>query len=99
MTLEQMHAYHKENPQIFTKFVEFTLQAIQSGRSHFGAGMIAERIRWYTNIEARGEFKFSNDMRAYYVRMFENNYPQYAGFFRKKASVADGVSRFGSMHV
>ena len=89
MTADQMYQYHTDNPQIYDKFEEFTFQVIGSGRKYSGAKMIFERLRYYSTVEAKGQFKLNNDMTAYYSRLFEDRNPNHAGFFRKRRSVAD----------
>lgn len=90
VTYEKFLQYHSDNPEVYRKFEEFTLQAIASGRKHFGAKAIAERLRWYTAIETRGsEFKIANEYISFYARLFEEEHPQYVNFFRKRRSVAD----------
>jgi hypothetical protein len=74
---------HDHNPDIYLLFVRFTLDAAGSGREYFGAAAIWERIRWFTQVEERrAEFKLNNNHRAYYVRMFVNDFPEYASFFK-----------------
>ena len=91
LTKEKFDLYHAENPHIYQIFERFTLEVIRSGRKNFGIGAIAERCRWYSAIESIGDpFKINNNYRAFYARLFEAKNPQYAGFFRKRASVADG---------
>jgi len=84
--------HHEENPGVWELFQRFTLEAIRAGRAHFGAKAIMERMRWFTDIESRGDaFKVNNNFAAFYARMFEQEFPQHAGFFRKRHSAADDV--------
>lgn len=90
LTYDKFLVYHAENPHVYRMFEKFALEAVASGRKNFGAAAIVERMRWYTSIETKGEaFKIGNDYRAFYSRIFEENHPHYAGFFRKRRSVAD----------
>lgn len=90
LTYDKFLTYHKDNPHVYRMFEKFALEAINHGREHLGAAAIVERMRWYTNIETKGEaFKIGNDYRAFYARMFEDNYPHHKGFFRKRRSIAD----------
>ena len=50
----RFETFHKENPQIWELFEKYALEAMRKGRTHFGAKMIGERIRWYTKIETSG---------------------------------------------
>jgi len=77
--------WHKNNPQIWKKFEEYTLQAIASGRRHYSHWAIINRIRWNEEIETRGgEFKISNDYIGFYARLFHAKHPDYNDFFRLK---------------
>jgi len=78
--------FHKANPRVWTLFKRFTFELIHAGFEHHGAGAVVERIRWHTNIETRSEdgLKISNDLRAYYARLFHAAHPQHDGFFRNR---------------
>lgn len=74
---------HEENPEIYKLFCRFAHEAIDSGREHFGAGAIWERMRWFTMVEEkRGDYKLNNNHRAYYSRLFVLDHPDYSEFFR-----------------
>jgi hypothetical protein len=78
-------AWHKQNPQVWGKFEEYTLEAVASGRRHYSHWAIINRIRWNREIETRGgEFKISNDYICYYARLFHAKYPQHNDFFKLK---------------
>ena len=77
--------WHKENPEIWKKFEEYTLEAIEAGRKNYSHWAIVQRIRWNTEIETKGgEFKISNDYICFYARLFNARYPEHNGFFRLK---------------
>ena len=64
--------WHKQNPQVWDKFEEYTLEAINSGRKKYSHWAIINRIRWHNEIETRGgEFKISNDYICFYARLFQ----------------------------
>ena len=78
-------AWHKQNPQVWEKFREYTLEAVNSGRRHYSHWAIVNRIRWNREIETRGgEFKISNDYICFYARLFHAKYPEHGDFFRLK---------------
>ena len=78
-------AWHKQNPQVWDKFKEYTLEAVNSGRSSYSHWAIINRIRWNREIETRGgEFKISNDYICFYARLFHAEYPEYGEFFNLK---------------
>lgn len=75
--------WHKENPQVWTLFQKYTLEAINAGMDHYSVNAIIERIRWHADIETTGDsFKINNNHRAYYARLFHYMYPEHDGFFR-----------------
>jgi hypothetical protein len=90
MNLKECIAYHKANPQIYAMFVRFTNEAIRSKRPRYSSKMIVERIRWETMIKADEGYKITNDMTAFYSRlwMLENPTKQ---LFKTKRSALDGL--------
>lgn len=77
--------FHQKNPAIFQLFTRYTKQAVESGRDHYSAKAIIERIRWHTMVETTGsEFKICNNHTAYYARHFVRCHPEHEGFFRMK---------------
>ncbi len=88
---EKFIKYHRDNPEIYDKFVEITLQAILIKKfQHFSAEFIFNVIRWETPIEAKNDpFKINNNYKAFYSRLFMAQYPHYDGFFRTRESKAD----------
>ena len=81
--------YHKDNPQVYQKFREITLQTIQKGFKRFGAKGIFEIMRWQTGVEGGDKYKVNNNYTSYYSRLFEREFPQYKGFFRMRKSKYD----------
>jgi len=90
--VEDFNKYHFDNPEIYQAFEKFTFEAIRSGRTHFSSEMVINRLRWYTQIEARNDqFKINNNYKAFYSRLFEDLHPEHKGFFNKRTSIADSV--------
>lgn len=84
--------YHAANPQIYDIFKRYALQAIERGFKHLSAEFIYNAIRWETPVSASGDdFKINNNFKAWYSRLFMQEYPEYSGFFRKRESKADAV--------
>lgn len=78
--------WHKENLQVWEKFREYTLEAINSGRRHYSHWAIINRIRWNREIETHGgEFKISNDFICFYARLFHAKFPEHGDFFKIKS--------------
>ena len=84
---EQVRTYHRDNPEVWGLFKSFTLKLIQSGRKHYSANAIFERIRWEKDLGNGSEaaFKLNNNYRAFYARRFMASFPQHEGFFRTRA--------------
>ena len=77
--------WHKQNPEVWEKFEQYTLEAIATGRKHYSHWAIVNRIRWHSEIETNGgEFKISNDYIGFYARLFHARYPEHNEFFRLK---------------
>tara|TARA_R110000787_G_scaffold89941_1_gene190389 strand:- start:160 stop:471 length:312 start_codon:yes stop_codon:yes gene_type:complete len=77
--------WHKENPEFYSMFEDFTFQAINRGHKRLSAWLIVNRIRWETMIVTTGDdYKISNDYIAFYSRLFMHDHPEYKGFFKTK---------------
>ena len=82
---ERFLEFDKNNPQAYKMFKKFVFDAIKKGRQHYGANGIIELIRWHTFLDTNDhDYKINNNWGAYYARKFENEYPQYKGFFRSR---------------
>ncbi len=82
---EKWWKWHKANPQVYSKFCEYTYDAINSGRKHYSHWAIINRIRWNREIETKGdEFKISNDYICFYARLFHAKNPEHKDFFKLK---------------
>ena len=86
---DKFPAYHLENLHIYDLFKKYTMEAIASGRSHFSAEAIINRMRWDSLVSGNDSFKINNTYKAFYARMFMNEYRQYGGFFRTRKSKFD----------
>jgi hypothetical protein len=77
--------WHKDNPEVWEKFKDYTFEAINSGRNKYSQWAIINRIRWNSEIETKGgEFKISNDYICFYARLFHAKFPQHDSFFTVK---------------
>ncbi|MCE5247924.1 hypothetical protein LLG88_13505 [bacterium] len=85
-------AFHEANPHVYRKLAELAVAAKATGRGHFGIGALFERLRWWSRFETDGTdpFKLNNNYRAFYARLLMRDYPELAGFFETRSSVADG---------
>lgn len=82
--------FHAENPSVYELFKRFAFQVIRRGFQHYSADAIVHRIRWETGVVTQGDdFKINNNWVSAYARMFEREYPEHQGFFRKRTSKYD----------
>lgn len=90
----EFNQFHQDNPHVWSLFKRYALQACHSGRKHYGAQTIIERIRYHNDIETvengrNVALKLSNNHVAFYARMFHRHFPEHDGFFRVRPSAAD----------
>ena len=51
-----------------------------------------ERLRWYTEIETNDpDFKLNNNHKAYYSRMYMDDFPEAKGFFRTRITKGEKI--------
>lgn len=83
---QQVVRFHKANPEVWKMFVGFTFEMIMSGRKHYSANAVFERLRWEVDLSQGPDnsFKLNNNYRAFYARRFHRMYPEYNGFFRTR---------------
>lgn len=78
--------FHKAHPEVYQYFRWFASEAIISGRKRFSAYLIANRIRWETQIlTGNHKFKINNNHIAFYARMFAQEFPEYSDLFEFRA--------------
>ena len=90
MSLEQtrlekdFQKFHSKNPAVWTEFKRYTFESIESGRQHYSAALIIQKIRWDSaiNTSKTNAFKIPNATAAYYARLFHKSFPAYKGFFK-----------------
>jgi len=88
---QRFRKFHKENPTIYKLFREFAISAYERGhRSHFGARMIGERIRWYTNVDTTDkQYKINDHYWPYYARLLALTDLRFSDFFEMRGGGAD----------
>ena len=89
---EQVVAFHKQHPEVWNLFVQFTFQMINRGFKNYSAqhGVFA-RIRWEIDAggDGSGEFKINNNYSAFYARAFMKKFPEHEGFFRTRKQTSE----------
>lgn len=91
---KEFPAYHLANPQIYELYKVYTKKAIQRGFNHISSDFIFHIIRWETNVSASNDplnFKVNNNFTPFYSRLFMNEHPHLAGFFRTRKSKYDNI--------
>ena len=93
----QVAEFHANNPEVWKMFVGFTFEMIMSGRKHYSAKAVFERLRWEVDI-SRGPantFKLNNNYPAFYARRFHRMYPEHTGFFRTRQQTSKQADATG----
>lgn len=66
-------------------FEQLTLEVIKSGRKHYSARTIIERMRWHYDVEhSGGEFKINDHCVPVLARWFMRKHPRHQGFFETR---------------
>jgi len=84
--LRKFRVYHKNNPHIYEQFKELSLAMFRSGRQHYSAWCVINKIRWDYDLKVQGKdkFKISNGYIAFFARMLIAEHPEIDGFFQLK---------------
>lgn len=81
----RFEAFDASNPRIRQLFVRFAEEAMVAGKRKIGAKAIAERIRWFVEIETIGEsFKLNNNYVSRYARIVSKIRPDLAPMFETR---------------
>lgn len=86
-TEKKFQIYHAKNPHLYKAFMKLALEMAKR-KEKFSCRAIFHILRWETIILGTGPFKVWDHASPYYGRMFEKEFPQYKGFFRKKKILA-----------
>jgi hypothetical protein len=85
--------YHAENPKVYELLRRFALEARRAGRTRLSINLLFERVRWFTEVETRGDtFKVNNTHRAWYARLLMSKEPELSGCFETRKAKADAVT-------
>lgn len=81
--------YHSANPAVFELFRKFSNELKRSGRKHYGAKAVMERIRWHFAVETVGDdFKLNNNYTSCYARLMVLQDDSFDGFFAMRTSAS-----------
>lgn len=80
--------FHRKNPEVYTKFKEFALKAINSGKKKVSFKLIMNVIRWELFMQTNEDnsvmingdfvrFKINDAYGSRYARLFCKEFPQY----------------------
>tara|TARA_R100000995_G_scaffold4135_1_gene2193 strand:+ start:15282 stop:15644 length:363 start_codon:yes stop_codon:yes gene_type:complete len=99
---EQVSDFHRDNPEVWDLFVQFTLDRVHRGFKNYSVNAIFERIRWEKDDvggDSNHSFKLNNNYRAFYARRFMKMYSQYDGFFRTRTQTSkyDDASKYSEL--
>lgn len=77
--------FHAAHPEVWALFQQFAFEMLGTGRKHYSARLICNRIAWHTDITSRAsepeDFKINNNFSPYYARLFHRTFPEHGGFF------------------
>lgn len=72
----------EKNPHIYALYVKFAKELLSAGKS-FSISLLTERIRWECHFHYdHGDFKISNDYRAYIARRLCIDLPELKDLLR-----------------
>ena len=92
-TAAEFEEFISRNPEVWTHFCRFAMEAIDAGASKFSVDSLTERVRWYSNVEIKGkdEFRLNNDDRPHFARKWAREFPQFAYLFETRRASCDVV--------
>jgi len=79
-------AFHEANPRVYKMICKYAQEAIDADHKHYGIAAIFEVMRWDFTVRTQDptfNFKFPNNHRAFYSRMWNRNHPEHFGFLRE----------------
>lgn len=100
-TFTRWAEFHRANPQVFDLFRRFALEARREHRGQFGARLIGERIRWYTQVETQSAdgFKLNDHYWPYYARLLMAIHPEeFAKFFELRGGLDVNEDEISTAH-
>jgi len=85
-TIQQaFEKFHADNPLIYSYYCDFALAWIKSGAKKISSKQIIGRIRWFIEVETKGEeaktWKVNDAFTCYFSRLFVSDFPEYQEYF------------------
>ena len=78
----RFEAWVSENPHVYERFRDRTLQMVATGRKRYSARTIMEVLRWEYDLTTTGaSFKIPNVFIPHLSRRFRDEYPEHDDFF------------------
>ena len=82
---QQFWKWHQANPRIWAHFEFFAYEMQKRGARKISHWLVINRIRWETYTPTTGdEFKISNDLIAFYARLWRALHPEAKHLFNIK---------------
>ena len=86
-TREVFRAYHKKHPHVWELFMKYACEIRETGRKHYEAKALMERVRYEWDIKnPKDDFIVNNNFTSLYARLLEAQFPsEFGGFFEKQS--------------
>ena len=83
--------FHKQNPHVYKKLVDMSLQLKRRGHKKFGIKTLFEVLRWdyAMKTDSLDNFKLNNNYSAMFSRLIMHRVPELRDFFILRISLAD----------
>jgi len=84
--------WHSANPEVWEYFERFALEAVSRRHRRISHWLIVNRIRWETSVITTGkDYKISNDLIAFYARLWNAKHPEHAELFQLKRMIGEDL--------
>ena len=84
---QKFEKFDRENPEVFSLYCRFALQALKQGAKRLSGRLIYERIRWETTVVTTDrDYKLNDHHLPHYNRKFVSAYPHFADYFEFRST-------------
>lgn len=81
-TVKAFARFDRRNPKVYLGFRKLAVQALNSGKTRYGAWAIMNVLRWQSDTDSTGEaFKVRNDFISLYARKLAKDDYRFKTFF------------------